>query len=53
MTNDDHPPIHSPLGVEYWDTNMKEYIMDPSPDPFTQPAPNIKQGWQPGDITDD
>ena len=34
----DHPPIHSVKGVEYWDEGLQEYILDPTPDINTRPA---------------
>ena len=45
--NDDHPPIHSVKGVEYWDENLQEYILDPTPDMHLEPGPDVKKGWQP------
>ncbi len=49
----DHPPIHEPKGVSYWDENLGEYILDPTPNPYSRPkADIILKGWQPGDITD-
>ncbi len=38
----EHPPIHSPKGVEYWDGNMQEYVLDPTPDIFTRPAEEFR-----------
>ncbi len=37
-----HPPIHSPKGVEYWDGNMQEYVLDPTPDINLRPAPEFR-----------
>lgn len=34
-----HPPIHAPEGVSYWDGNMQEYILDPTPDINSRPDP--------------
>jgi len=48
----DHPPIHKPEGVSYWDETLEEYVLDPTPDMHTPPPSNIKKGWMPGDITD-
>ncbi len=50
MSND-HPPIHEPKGVSYWDEGLQEYILDPTPDAYSKAVPT-KKGWQPGDITD-
>ena len=50
---DNHPPIHTVKGVSYWDENLQEYVLDPSPDMHTRPPADVKKGWQPGDITDD
>ncbi len=46
------PPIHKPKGVFYWDEDLQEYLLDPTPDMHTPPPDDIKQGWKPGDITD-
>ncbi len=38
----ENPPIHSPKGVEYWDSDMQEYVLDPTPDIFTRPAEEFR-----------
>lgn len=38
----DHPPIHSPKGVEYWDEGLQEYILDETPDINLRPAPEFR-----------
>ena len=48
---EEHPPIHSAKGVEYWDENLKEYILDPTPDMHEYPPADIKKGWRPEEIT--
>lgn len=43
----DRSPIHSVRGVEYWDENLQEYILDPTPDMHERPPADIQKGWQP------
>lgn len=40
--NTDHPPIHSPKGVKYWDKDMQEYILDPTPDINLRPPEEFR-----------
>lgn len=37
-----YAPIHSPKGVAYWDGNMQEYILDPTPDINSRPAEEFR-----------
>lgn len=41
MTND-YKPRHTPEGVYYWDGNMGEYILDPSPDINIRPSEKFR-----------
>jgi len=47
MEDEDFTPRHTVKGVSYWDSSMKEWILDPTPDMHEEPGPDIKKGWQP------
>jgi hypothetical protein len=53
-------PIHKVEGVYYWEVGLDDYILDPSPSPFTNStAPKIRESWmgplpsEEGEITDE
>jgi len=46
MSQSDHPPIHSPKGVEYWDEDLQEYFLDPTPDIHSRSdTPRVVEPW--------
>jgi hypothetical protein len=38
----EHPPIHEARGVSYWDVELGEYILDPTPDINTRPPEEFR-----------
>ena len=46
-----HPPIHAPEGVSYWNEDLQEYVLDPTPEMGVWIRPEEKPE-APGKITD-